>query len=99
MEYILSKSTKNGKKFMVQTKGKTIHFGATPYLDFTTHKDEERKIRYLLRHQGLNENWTADGTLTPGFWSRWLLWNKPTMSQSIKDIQKRFGLKIKTKGI
>jgi len=32
--------------------------------------------------------------LTKGFWSRWILWNKPTIDESINDIENRFGIKI-----
>lgn len=32
-------------------KIKTTHFGASGYSDFTQHKDEERKKRYLERHK------------------------------------------------
>jgi len=31
-------------------KIKTTHFGASGYSDFTQHKDEKRKQRYLERH-------------------------------------------------
>ena len=33
--------------------------------------------------------------MTAGALSRWILWNKPTISGSLKDIQKRFNIKIK----
>jgi hypothetical protein len=31
---------------------------------------------------------------TPGALSKFLLWNKPTLSASIKDANERFGVKI-----
>lgn len=68
---------------------KTIRFGAFGMSDFTKHRDEERKKRYLERHQD-NENW--NDPLTAGFWSRWLLWNKPTIAESLRDLKSRFGL-------
>ena len=46
---------------------KTIHFGATGYEDFTTHKDEKRKQNYTTRHKK-NENWTDPNT--PGFYAK-----------------------------
>jgi hypothetical protein len=39
-----------------------------------------------------NENWLKSGIDTAGFWSRWLLWNKPTIKESYMDIKKRFNL-------
>ena len=81
----------NGKhKYYIITKSeKKIYFGAAGYSDFTKHKNEERKNRYILRHER-NENWTKSGIDTAGFWSRWLLWNKPTIKESYEDIKKRF---------
>jgi hypothetical protein len=46
----------------------------------------DRKTRYFETPKG--ENW--NDPYTAGFWSRWVLWNKPTITESIKDIQKRF---------
>jgi hypothetical protein len=61
--------------------------------DYTIHKDPERKERYINRHMK-REDWTKSGMKTSGFYSRWLLWNLPSLSASIKDTQKRFDIKI-----
>ena len=89
MEIIISKSDKKGKKYMAKMDGKTIHFGASGYDDFTTHKDEERKQRYINRHQK-REKWGEDGIETAGFYSRWVTWNLPTIKDSIADLNKRY---------
>ena len=81
---ILSTSNRPSKKFMVRVGNHTIHFGASGYEDFTIHKDPKRKARYLARHK--NENWNDPESA--GFWARWVLWNKPTLAESIKDISK-----------
>ena len=81
------------KKYMIVINNDRIKFGASSYQDFTIHKDEERKQRYILRHEA-RENWTKTGIYTPGFWSRWLLWNKPTLEESAEDIKKRFNITI-----
>ena len=78
---------------MVEVDGKTIHFGAEGYEDYTKHKDPERKKRYITRHKA-NENWTKSGIKTAGFWSRWLLWGEPSISASIKAIENKFNLRI-----
>jgi len=57
--------------------------------DYTIHKDEARKQRYINRHQK-NENWNDINTA--GAWSRWLLWNKPSTRASYSDIKSRFNL-------
>jgi len=93
MDIILLKSPKKTKKYRVIVGGKNIDFGAKGYSDYTIHKDKERMKRYLLRHKK-NENWKKTGIITAGFWSRWLLWNKPTMKESIKNIEKKFKIKI-----
>lgn len=92
--YILKKSTRTDKKFMIITPdNKTIHFGQSGASDYTKHKDIERKKRYIARHQK-NENWNKSGINTPGFWARWLLWNKPTLEESITNIMKKFNVEI-----
>ncbi len=82
---------KNGKnKFYIITKTEQkVYFGAAGYSDFTKHKDEARKQRYIKRHEN-NEDWGKSGIDTAGFWSRWLLWNKETIKESYDDIKKRF---------
>lgn len=92
--YILKLSENPKKKYAVLRLNptmKTIDFGAKGYEDYTMHKDPNRKKLYIVRHSA-RENW--DDTDTPGFWSRWLLWNKETLDQSIHDTEKRFGIKI-----
>ena len=78
---------------------KTIHFGAVGYSDFTKHKDIERKKRYDARHRNHSrhhnhEDWTIRGVYSAGFWAKWILWNKPSVEQSIRDVKKRFNIKI-----
>lgn len=88
----LRPSTKKDKKWMVYVEGKTVHFGAQGMSDFTKHKDEARRDRYDQRHQK-REDWK--NLKSAGFWSKWLLWNKPTISGSKSDIRKRFNVCFK----
>lgn len=90
---ILSKSSRKDKKYMVKLNNKTIHFGAKGYEDYTTHKDRKRKRSYEGRHREA-ENWTKSGIDTAGFWAKHLLWNKPTIEDSIKDIEDNFNVDI-----
>ena len=95
--YILEKSPRSEKKWRITTPdGKKVDFGSSGYQDITMHKDSDRKDRYIARHKS-RENWEKSGLNTAGFWSRWLLWNLPTITSSIKDIDKRFNIKIKRK--
>lgn len=68
---------------------KTTHFGASGMSDYTKNHDEMRKNLYIARHSA-NENFN-DPT-SAGALSRWVLWNKPTVSASIADYKRRFGL-------
>ena len=88
--YFPYKSDKPDKKYYIITKSeRKIYFGAAGYSDFTKHKDEVRKQRYINRHEK-SEDWSKSGIDTAGFWSRWLLWNKSTIKESYEDIKKRF---------
>jgi hypothetical protein len=89
-KYYPYKSDKPDKKFYIITNdNKKVYFGAAGMSDFSIHKDEIRKLKYVVRHQK-RENWTKTGIDTPGFWSRWYLWNKPTLKASYEDIKKKF---------
>lgn len=96
--FFLSTSTRPEKKYMIydyDNPDKLIHFGASGYSDYTIHKNPMRKKLYKARHRK-NENWTKSGIDTSGFWSVHLLWNKPTLTDSIKDTENRFDIKIIT---
>jgi hypothetical protein len=84
-------SDKAGKKydaiFNIDGVLKTVSFGAKGYSDFTIHKDETRKKNYLARHI-TKEDW--NNPLTPGALSRWVLWNKTSLRDSIADFKSRF---------
>ena len=73
----------------VSPKRKRVSFGAKGSNDYTLTNDEEAKERYLKRHAP-RENW--NDPLSAGALSRWILWNKPTLSGSILDFKKRFNL-------
>lgn len=90
----LQKSKVAGKKYAVIIGNKTVNFGASGYSDYTKHKSKERMDRYKSRHRS-RENWGKSGIKSAGFWSRWILWNKPSLSASIKDVERRFGVTIR----
>ena len=97
MVYVqLLKSSNEKKKYMAvfyneeRKKIKTTHFGSAGMSDFTKNKDEDKKTRYIARHSA-NEDW--DDYMTAGSLSRWILWNKPTLSASYNDYLKKFNLK------
>ena len=98
----ISRSSNSEKKLMAVfedgegKKMKTTHFGQSGASDYTKHGEKERMERYLERHGGgtttsTKEDW-KDPT-TAGALSRWILWNKPSLSASFADYKRRFGLK------
>ena len=96
MVYVeLKKATTQGKKYTAifydndRRKIKTTHFGSD-MSNYTIHKDDERKQRYLDRHIA-NEQW--NDYMSAGSLSRWILWHKPTISASYNDYIKKFNLK------
>ena len=91
-KYYPHKSDKSNKKYFIITKdNKKVYFGQAGASDFTKHKDEARKQRYINRHKK-NENWTKSGIDTAGWWSRWILWHLPTIKESYADIKRRFNI-------
>jgi len=92
----ITNSTRTGKKMMAifydeaRKKIKTTHFGASGYNDFTITNDLQAKMNYLARHKD-REYWLI--FMTAGSLSRWILWNKTTLKESIEDYMNKFNLK------
>ena len=90
LSFKLSISNRPSKKWKIENNEKVVHFGDSSYEDYTLHKNEVRKQQYLLRHKDPYDAFRHQA----GFWARWLLWNKPSLEASVKDVERRFGLKI-----
>jgi hypothetical protein len=97
----VKKSTKPDKKYTAvfckckiknECKGsnhKVVSFGSKGSETFLDHKDEKKKSAYIARHSK-GENWN-DPT-SAGALSKYLLWNLPTLAQSIAYFKKKFKL-------
>lgn len=93
MRVLLLKSPRKNKKWRVVLEdGETVDFGDDRYEDYTQHQDKDRREAYIKRHKA-NEDW-SDKT-TAGYWSRWLLWEKPSLKEAKRYIRKKFNIKIK----
>ena len=96
MNYYLDKATDNKHKYTVQFLNQTtkrintIHFGSANMSDYTLNKDDRRKALYIKRHV----NDYINDLNYPGSWSMHLLWNKKTLEESIRDMEKRFKINI-----
>ena len=76
---------------------KTTSFGQTGYNDFVKYNSKfgtdvakKHKTRYIKRHRGMGE--TFRNPVKPQTLSRYILWNKPSLRDSIKDFKRRFSL-------
>ena len=81
-------------KVIKYNKTHLIHFGAKNYSDYTIYykklgkqEADKKKNAYIARHK-VNENW--NNPLTAGFWSRWIIWSKPTIQQSLNYVLKKY---------
>jgi hypothetical protein len=92
--YFLKTSDRKGKRFVMEMPSlkHSHHFGSDVGKTFIEHGDLKKKSAWIARHKndkGYNNKHSGI------FYSKNLLWNKPTLKQSIKDVEKRFNIKIK----
>ena len=98
----LKKNTKGDAKYIARVDGKNYKFGNKSYRDYTlmnktgskfyepNPKERDRvRANYRRRHKGDKLGEVSSGSL-----SYYILWNKPTLRESIKDYEKRFNIKI-----
>lgn len=90
-------SKTKGKKYDAvflypDTTQRTVAFGAEGYSDFTIHKDEERKQRYITRHSPREEGLWKTRPDSPAALSRYLLWEEPTLQTAIRRYKERYSL-------
>jgi len=90
----LEKSDRAGKKwkavFDVDGRSKTTHFGAAGMQDYLSHKDTERRQRYIERHKKDLE--TGDPTRA-GFLSMFILWGPTTsFDENVRRYKAKFNL-------
>jgi hypothetical protein len=86
------KSDRPDKKYYIITNdNKKVYFGQASASDFTFHKNEARKNLHMNRHKK-NESTFLNklGIDTPSFWSRFIVWEKPTIKESFEYIKKKY---------
>jgi|TARA_R100000084_G_scaffold103021_1_gene58882 hypothetical protein len=99
----LKKNRNGDAKYIAKIGNKTFKFGHKSYRDYTLMNNkksqfyeelpaERDRVRanYRRRHKGDKLNEISSGSL-----SYFLLWNKPTLKESIKDFEKKFNIEIK----
>ena len=93
IKYKPYKSDKPDKKYYIITNdNKKVYFGAAGYSDFTIHKDEARKQRYINRHKNESKFWHDPDTAS--YWALKYLWSYPTKEEAYQHIKKE----LKRKG-
>lgn len=73
------RSWRKHKKLAVKTPRGWVHFGDTRYKDFTEHRDQVRRKRYLTRAAGIVDQYgrkTINNVYSPNYWSARVLWKK-----------------------
>ena len=86
MEVVISKSTKPDKRLKATFENKTVHFGAKSGSTYVDHRDKKTKENWEARHM-VRENWQDYDSA--GALSKHILWNKPTIAASIRDLNAR----------
>jgi hypothetical protein len=86
---VIRKSQNSNKKYdAIVNEGKIISFGAAGYSDYTIHKDPVRRQSYIKRHS--NEDWSRANLLSPAWLSRYLLWEKPSLEEAIRNANQKY---------
>ena len=88
-KYVATFCLCDGETKCCDKERKRVHFGQKGSSTYIDHKDDKKKDAYIARHK-VNENF--NNPLSSGSLSRFILWNKTTLSASIADFKKRFNL-------
>ena len=88
-KYVATFCMCDGETKCCDKERKRVHFGQKGSSTYIDHKDDKKKDAYIARHK-VNENF--NNPLSSGSLSRYILWNKTTLSASIADFKKRFNL-------
>lgn len=91
MSHYIKGCTRKGNAHVVFDKNNKfiLAFGAAGDDYCTIHKDNARMERDLARY-AINEKLGSDGVELPRLYSIWVLWNKPSLTESIKYMNTRF---------
>jgi len=93
--YILKKSDRKNKRFVIIMEGMKHHFGSDVGKTFIDGRTEKEKQNWINRHKmDRNYNNKHSGI----YYSRFLLWGDNTdLKKNIKDLEKKLNVKIKVK--
>ena len=85
----LAKANDGKHKWIAEfADGTKTRFGAEGYSDFTLTGDEKQKKMYQSRHR---KDLATKDPKRAGYLSYYILWNLPTIAESVRDYNRRFG--------
>lgn len=88
MIYLLKKSTRKGKRFMINN----IHFGSDVGKTYIDHGDEKKKTAWIARHKNDKGYKDKDSGI---YYSKHLLWgDNKTLNENIKSLENKLNIKI-----
>tara|TARA_R110001599_G_C11914116_1_gene627801 strand:+ start:138 stop:431 length:294 start_codon:yes stop_codon:yes gene_type:complete len=91
--YILKKSNRKGKRFVIIMDKMNHHFGSDVGKTFVDNRTEKEKLAWEARHRQ-DKNWNNKHSSI--FFSRHLLWGKhKDLKKNIKLLEKLLNVKIK----
>jgi hypothetical protein len=91
--YILKKSNRKGKRFVIIMDKMNHHFGSDVGKTFVDNRTEKEKLAWEARHRQ-DKNWNNKHSSI--YYSRYLLWGKhKDLKKNIKDLEKKDNIKIK----
>tara|TARA_R110000772_G_scaffold97213_1_gene196381 strand:+ start:56 stop:346 length:291 start_codon:yes stop_codon:yes gene_type:complete len=90
--YLLKKSTRKGKRFVIIMEDMKHHFGSDVGKTYIDHGDLKKKEAWIARHR-VNVNWNNKHSGI--YYSRHLLWEKKSLKENIKLLEKKLNVKIK----
>ena len=90
--YILKKSDKKGKRFVIIMDKMKHHFGSDVGKTFVDGRTEKEKQAWISRHKN-DKNWNNKHSGI--YYSRHLLWNTKNLKKNIKLLEKLLNVKIK----
>jgi hypothetical protein len=91
--YILKKSIKKNKRFVIEmSDNMNHHFGSDIGKTFIDHADVKKKTAWIARHS-VNKNW--DNQHSGIYFSRHLLWgDSSSLKENIKLLERKLNVKI-----
>ena len=90
--YILKKSDRKNKRFVIIMDQMNHDFGSSVGKTFVDNRTEKEKQAWIKRHQ-VNKNWNNKHSGI--YYSRYLLWNTPDLKKNIKLLEQKDNVKIK----